>query len=811
MSGQQIGTVIGGAIGAYFGGPAGAQLGMAIGGMIGGAVDPTHINGPKIGDGQQQTATDGAPIAWVQGTAMIAGTICQVGPRRQIRHKDNGKGSGTVAVTYTAVQDFAILVCESSELRDSTINSILMVIQDGKLVYDVRPGSGMLADSYKWKANVDFLFGGEDQLPHPTLEAITGVGNTAAYRGSCIAVFKSFDVSQAGDRIPNFQFVVSSSSGFTELLTADTAFDALQGSSAPTPGNSYTYELNPTDTLMLEVFDGMRYRGWRYDTFTNKANWSNRIAVSKDGADSLYFTDFATTQEAAFAAAKAASPLYITGGSTYVAWLSDFPVSDNIGGASVRISRVHAGGSIPTLAGIIQRICLRGGLSAEDFDLGDMDSVAVMGYPIARQANAADCLLPLLQADFGFASEYDAKLRFKFYGEDAVVVVDRADLIEGNDSNNGAIVSNLRNQSTEFPRRIVGSYMDPAQNYTVVDVAAERRAVDVIAIGDQSFQIPVVMAADDAAKAVDKALKVAYATLEGTLEYSTPFAGSDVYLSLAAGEPLQFQGKRYVLDELILGNGNLKLDTRYDRQSAYTSNVQAILGNAPTPPVSPYSGPTTLIPMNLPAQRPQDSVGVYIAAAASYGSDSWRGCNVQVSYDGLATWQNALQIVMESTIGTIDSAATVDSEPVVVDTVKYDLENATSAQLSAGANAFSVTDSTGSTTQLGQFGAATETATAHQFELTSISRSLGGTAAAPMAADDKFALMDAAYFLPIDPSFAGRTLYFRGVGFGEIAEDAQIFSLVYTALIAAAGQQRIAEDGTPRIAEDGFNLRFTEN
>jgi hypothetical protein len=211
MSGQQIGTVIGGAIGAYFGAgnPAAIQLGMAIGGMIGGAVDPTHINGPKIGDGQQQAATDGNPIAWVQGSAMVAGTIVQVSKRRQIRHKDNGKG-GPVQVTYTAVQDFAILVCESSELRDSTMSAVLMVMQDGKLVYDVRPGSTMVTASRKWKANVDFLFGGEDQLPHPTLEAITGVGSTPAYRGSLVAVFKSFDVSGAGDRIPTFQFVVAS-------------------------------------------------------------------------------------------------------------------------------------------------------------------------------------------------------------------------------------------------------------------------------------------------------------------------------------------------------------------------------------------------------------------------------------------------------------------------------------------------------------------------------------------------------------------------------------------------------------------------
>ena len=46
MSGQQIGTVVGGIIGAYFGEP---QLGMAIGGLIGGAIDPEKIYGPHIG------------------------------------------------------------------------------------------------------------------------------------------------------------------------------------------------------------------------------------------------------------------------------------------------------------------------------------------------------------------------------------------------------------------------------------------------------------------------------------------------------------------------------------------------------------------------------------------------------------------------------------------------------------------------------------------------------------------------------------------------------------------------------------------
>lgn len=89
-------------------------------------------------------------------------------------------------------------------------------------------------------------------------------------------------------------------------------------------------------------------------------------------------------------------------------------------------------------------------------------------------------------------------MHFKFYGADAAVTVSRDDLIEGNDTNNGAITQDTRNQATEFPRRIVGSYMDPAQNYEVVNATAERSSGTVVAIGDQQLAIPVVMAANDA-------------------------------------------------------------------------------------------------------------------------------------------------------------------------------------------------------------------------------------------------------------------------------------------------------------------------
>lgn len=46
------------------------------------------------------------------------------------------------------------MVCESSEIKGSTIDSVLMIEQDGKLVYDVRPDSKIVTDSQKWATNV---------------------------------------------------------------------------------------------------------------------------------------------------------------------------------------------------------------------------------------------------------------------------------------------------------------------------------------------------------------------------------------------------------------------------------------------------------------------------------------------------------------------------------------------------------------------------------------------------------------------------------------------------------------------------------
>jgi hypothetical protein len=772
MSGQQWGTVIGGAIGAYFGGPAGAQLGMAIGGTIGGYIDPTRINGPAIGDGQTQTATDGAPIAWVIGTATVAGTLVQVGPRRSQKVKDSGgKGGGPEVSHNEAHQDFAILVCESSEIKGSTVKSIIMVEQDGKIVYDTRPGSTIGNESSKWHENVTFYYGNESQQADPTLEATTGLGTTPTYRGSCVVVFRDFNLSKVGDRIPNFRFTVATSA---EVIVPPDQYSSSGGTAFPETINAQvgnhqgemTITYNTYDVPdKLEVWDdGVKVidTGYRGDP-----SYQSQLddALAAKGLPPELIEGPGLGQASYYKTSSSSSLLIKVYGPLDTGW--DFSISAK-GSTSTSDPA-----PIP-LSNVVTRICIRGGLTEDDIDVADLSGINVIGYPIARQATAIDALQPLLQAHFAYASEYDGKIHFKLYGDDAAVTVSEDDLLEASDANDNNVTTVTRNQETEFPRKITASYLDPAQNYMPVTVSAARLVDDINAIGEQTLAIPVVMAADQAKQAADKALKVAYATLEGTQEYAVPFGGAASYLSLCAGEPLIFRGKRWVIDDLRIGTGVLNLKTRYDRQSAYTSSVQAIPGNAPTVSASPYSGPTTLIAMNLPSLRPQDTYGLYLAAGPKYSQQtSWRGCTVQISYDDQETWVNAMQITLQSVFGAVAVA-----DPFTVD-VNGDLVSATDAQIAARANAFAIIHAT--STEIGQFKTATEDSVIpHRYAITDVTGGGLGTTEVAAVAGEQFVMLDAVYFIPASTDFAGKTLYLRGVGFGESVEDADIISIVYS-------------------------------
>lgn len=193
--------IVGGIVGSFFGAP---QLGFAIGSLIGNAVDPQRIKGPRIGDANVQTSQEGSPRPIVFGTAAVMGNLIDRGPlEKVITEERQGKGGGPVVETESLFMTFAIRICEGE------IDGISRIWEDEKLVYDVTPGSKIPADSNRYASGFTLYLGDEEQLPDPDLEAIHGVGNTPAYRGTAYIVFKEKNLTERRGSIPQFRFEVN--------------------------------------------------------------------------------------------------------------------------------------------------------------------------------------------------------------------------------------------------------------------------------------------------------------------------------------------------------------------------------------------------------------------------------------------------------------------------------------------------------------------------------------------------------------------------------------------------------------------------
>lgn len=206
---RQVLPIVGAVVGAYFGGPQGAQIGYAIGSLVGNAVDPLVVKGPQIGDSRAQTSAEVfRPIYF--GTACGAGNIIMAGPdiKRTIEH-EQGKGGGPITTEERIYKTFAIAIGDGWK---GPIIGLSRIWENERLVYDVREGSTMLADSAKFAQQFKLYLGTEDQLPDEELEAIPsqfggGVGNVSAFRGLAYIRFARKDITPWMS-VPQYRFEV---------------------------------------------------------------------------------------------------------------------------------------------------------------------------------------------------------------------------------------------------------------------------------------------------------------------------------------------------------------------------------------------------------------------------------------------------------------------------------------------------------------------------------------------------------------------------------------------------------------------------
>ncbi len=215
MSGSSIGAVAGAGIGFLIGGPAGARIGWMAGSLIGSVVMPDKIYGPRLTDARQQTAQDGIPRTYGWGAFPTTGNLIWTDEYKEVKTKSSGKG-GPVQVTYTYTRSYAIAVCRGP------ISGFLLIKRNGKVVYDERTDAELTALGYsaneisetraaqsKFLAKATMHFGDETQIPDPTIQAVLGVGNAPAYRGTAYLVMTDDDVTELQAAVPQFEFVVA--------------------------------------------------------------------------------------------------------------------------------------------------------------------------------------------------------------------------------------------------------------------------------------------------------------------------------------------------------------------------------------------------------------------------------------------------------------------------------------------------------------------------------------------------------------------------------------------------------------------------
>ena len=251
---QVVLGVAGAAAGFAVGGPQGALIGFSVGMALG--APAMKVPGAKLGEIAKITAREGDPRVIVWGRVRpIGGNLVAVQDPRIVKKKkkSGGKGGGgTTTTTTTIFRTYAVGVCEGP------ITAFIRIWRNNKQVYDGRPGNAWGAENNPtFLAKAKLYLGKYDQLPDPSLEAVFGVGNVPAMRGTAYILLADEDLTDMGGAVPQWLFEVERSqvvplipgvswSGVASNGTTVVAVGSVHPKQAMTSANGFNWEERTT-------------------------------------------------------------------------------------------------------------------------------------------------------------------------------------------------------------------------------------------------------------------------------------------------------------------------------------------------------------------------------------------------------------------------------------------------------------------------------------------------------------------------------------------------------------------------------------
>ncbi|MDA8585744.1 glycoside hydrolase/phage tail family protein [Rhodobacteraceae bacterium] len=199
-AGASLGSSIGGSVlgisASVLGQAAGATLGRVIDSQILGSGSPAVETG-KIDRFRLTGASEGAPIAKVHGRTRVSGQVIWSSRFQEDVSVSGGGGKGAPSQPKTTSYSYSVSLAVA--LCHGEITRIGRIWADGNEVS-------------RSDLNMRVYTGTEEQLPDPKIEAVEGVGQAPAYRGTAYVVIEDLHLAPFGNRAPQFSFEVMRSS-----------------------------------------------------------------------------------------------------------------------------------------------------------------------------------------------------------------------------------------------------------------------------------------------------------------------------------------------------------------------------------------------------------------------------------------------------------------------------------------------------------------------------------------------------------------------------------------------------------------------
>lgn len=427
----------------------------------------------------------------------------------------------------------------------------------------------------------------------------------------------------------------------------------------------------------------------------------------------------------------------------------------------------------PFLADVVSDLLSRSGIPAARQDCNQLYSDQVEGYRIASEGGADVMIAPLQRGWFFDPYEADGKLRFQMrqqshpQGElplDALVEQD------------GPALSIERAQEAELLRKVNLTTIDSSIDYVPNTQTAERRSGTVLAIGEQSSELPITCGPDFAATVARRQLTVAWGEMQ-TYKFSLPIQFS--YLSPTDVMTIRDQrGRlhRMRVMQIEEDGGELIIEATEHAPWAYDAQATGVQAAPPISTAPGLVGDTDVIILNLPVLRDQDDeLGVYVCALGT--GSGWRGGEVQLSTDGGLSVGQFLQVTFPANAGRTLSplAAEVSAEYASSQTLavslRWEAESISRDQLLRYGN-LAALQHPGGTWELIQFETATETAPG-EFLLSGLLRGRYATGTGAVPADARFVLIDDnLIFVQLQQWMIGQNVSYRGVSYGQDSDEA---------------------------------------